>query len=138
MLLLSACAASTPASTPTSSDSPRSPTGRFQTTSPLPTSSSPSGVPTTVPDARLAAIRGALTARGVTTDQLRVVSAESVTFNDGSLGCPTPGVQYTQAQVEGMRVVVEADARQFDFRFGRTDTPTLCENPGPRSTSSNR
>ena len=50
---------------------------------------------------------------------------------------PAPGVQYTQAQVEGTRVVVEAAGRTYDYRFGANDTPHLCQN-GPAATSSTR
>ncbi len=131
LLLLSACSAGTPGATPSN------PASRFQSAEPMPSVSAPSGVPTTLSDARLAAIRADLTKRGVASDQVRVVSAQSVTFNDGSLGCPAPGQQYTQAQVEGVRVVVEAAGTQYDYRFGTSDTPHMCQN-GPAATSSTR
>lgn len=60
-----------------------------------------------------------------------VVSAENVRFNDGSLGCPQPGVQYIQAQVDGMRVIVEAGGKRYDYRFGQGDVPRLCERAVP-------
>src|SRR6266487_1130586 len=44
----------------------------------------------------------------VARDQLVVVRAESVVWNDGSLGCPEPGMMYTQALVNGYRVVINA------------------------------
>ncbi len=34
------------------------------------------------------------------------VAVESVTWSDGSLGCPQPGMMYTQALVPGWRVIV--------------------------------
>ena len=136
LLLLSACTATTPAQS--GSPEPSNPASRFQTTEPLPSAGAPSGVPTTVSDARLAAIRADLTKRGVASDQVRVVSAQSVTFNDGSLGCPAPGVQYTQAQVEGARVVVEAAGRTYDYRFGANEDAKLCENPAPQSANTTR
>lgn len=133
LLLLSACAM--PAG-PTQSPSPQA--SRFQTADPLPSPSVPSGTPVALPEARLQAIRADLTGRSVNAEQVQVVSAEQLTFKDGSLGCPQPGVQYTQAQVDGMRVLVQAAGRTFDYRFGTTDTPRLCEQPGPRSTESTR
>lgn len=132
LVLLSACASGVPGASPSPSDS------RFGTTEPMPSMSAPSGTPASVSAARMEAIRQDLTVRGVDTGQLAVVSAESVTFNDGSLGCPQPGVQYTQAQVNGMRVVVQAGGRTYDYRFGASDTPMLCEQPGPRATESTR
>ncbi len=111
-------------------DSPSpSPTDRFQTTTPGPISPSlaPTGAPADVPEARWDAIVDDLAARGITGTP-DVVSAENVTFSDGSLGCPQPGVSYTQALVDGMRVIVAVDDVQYDYRFGRGDAPKLCEN----------
>jgi hypothetical protein len=34
----------------------------------------------------------------------RVVSVERVTWRDGSLGCPQPGMAYTQALIPGWRI----------------------------------
>lgn len=38
---------------------------------------------------------------GVTEREILFLSGEGKTWNDGSLGCPEPGVMYTQAQVPG-------------------------------------
>ncbi|MFT4216956.1 MAG: hypothetical protein QM619_07185 [Micropruina sp.] len=132
--LVSACSMTTPPTTPEPRQSvPNPQPGRFASAGPLPT---PSGGPATVSDARLDAIRADLDGRGVPTDSLRIVSAESLAFNDGSLGCPRPGVHYTQALVHGMRIVVEADGRRYDYRFGGSDVARLCERSGPRAIGS--
>jgi hypothetical protein len=55
-----------------------------------------------------------------------LLSAEAVTFSDSSLGCPTPGQSYTQALVDGLRVVVTAGGQTYDYRFGTGDAPKLC------------
>jgi hypothetical protein len=60
--------------------------------------------------------------------EIVVVRAQSVTWPDGSLGCPEPGVAYTQALVPGYWVVV-ADEQQLDYRVGRQGSFLLCENP---------
>jgi len=87
---------------------------------------SPSGTPVqAVPAARWAALTADLRARGVT-DEPTVVAATRVVWNDGSLGCPSPGHAYTQALVDGMRVVVTAGGRTYDYRFGSDDIPVLC------------
>ena len=85
----------------------------------------PTGTPVEVPQDRWDAIVADLTGRGVTATP-ELVSAEAVTFNDGSLGCASPGQSYTQAQVDGMRVVVTADGKTYDYRFGTGPTPKLC------------
>jgi hypothetical protein len=47
----------------------------------------------------------------VAPEQLVIVRAESVVWNDGSLGCPEPGMMYTQALVNGYWVVINAADR---------------------------
>ena len=49
----------------------------------------------------------ALRAR-VAPDDVKILAVEPVTWADGSLGCPEPGMMYTQALVRGYRVRVEA------------------------------
>lgn len=48
-------------------------------------------------------------------DQLEVLSFEPVTWSDGSLGCPAPGMSYTQALVPGYRVRVRAGTAVLDY-----------------------
>jgi len=52
---------------------------------------------------------------GLPADQLEVLSFESVTWSDGSLGCPSPGMAYTQALVPGYRVRVRAGTAVLDY-----------------------
>jgi hypothetical protein len=53
---------------------------------------------------------------GVPVEQVHVISAESVTFPDGSLGCPQPGMVYPQVLVDGYKVVAEAGGTTYDYR----------------------
>ena len=62
---------------------------------------------------------------GVPVDQVVVVSAEEVTFPAGSLGCPQPGMVYTQAMVDGYKIVAEAGGKTYDYR-GSGSTFRLC------------
>lgn len=65
---------------------------------------------------------------------LTLVRAEPVIWPDGSLGCPQPGMFYTQVQVEGMWVVYEVDGALFDYRIDQRGRFFLCEGAtgGPR------
>jgi hypothetical protein len=45
----------------------------------------------------------------------RVLSTESVTWSDGSLGCPQPDRMYTQALVRGWRIRVAAGGQELDY-----------------------
>ena len=108
---------------PDPSQSPSSSRPPFQTVSPVPTDSAAA---VDVPPARWNAIVADLAARGV--DGVpTLVSATAQTWPTGALGCPKPGASYTQAVVEGMQVIVEVDGIAYDYRFGRTDEPVLCE-----------
>jgi hypothetical protein len=56
-----------------------------------------------------------------------VVRVEPVTWRDGSLGCPEPGMAYTQALVEGFRVILAADGTTYDYRVGRGGIFRRCD-----------
>jgi len=85
--------------------------------------SAPSGIPAT----HWAAILADLERRGAPTSGLEVVKGVAVTWPNGSLGCPKPGMMYTQALVDGYQVVVKAGGTTYDYRFGNTSVPRLCE-----------
>jgi hypothetical protein len=59
-------------------------------------------------------------------EQLAIVRAESVVWNDGSLGCPEPGKMYTQALVNGYWVIIDAAGRKYDYRVGSGGRFHLC------------
>jgi hypothetical protein len=63
---------------------------------------------------------------GVDPEEVEVVVAERVTWPDGSLGCPQPGMSYTQAIVEGSKVVLGHDERVYVYHAGTDDQPFLC------------
>jgi hypothetical protein len=62
----------------------------------------------------------------ISREHLVIVRAKSVVWNDGSLGCPEPGMQYTQALVNGYWVVIDAAGQTYDFRVGRDGGFRLC------------
>lgn len=67
---------------------------------------------------------------GCKREQCRVVSAQAVTWPDGSLGCPEPGRSYTQALVRGYRVLLEVEGKQLDYRIGGRGSFRLCTASG--------
>ncbi len=62
----------------------------------------------------------------VAREQLVIVRAESVVWNDGSLGCPEPGMMYTQMLVNGYWVVTEAAGKTYDYRVSSGGSFRLC------------
>jgi hypothetical protein len=63
---------------------------------------------------------------GVGKADLSVVNAVAVTWPDGSLGCPQPGVNYTMALVPGYRITVRAGERVLDYHASRRGYFVLC------------
>jgi len=83
----------------------------------------------TITDDTLAMIAAdAATVAGVDPASVVLVSVKPVTWMDGSLGCPKPGVMYTQAVVPGFRVIVRAGDRKLDYRVGRSGTAKRCDS----------
>jgi hypothetical protein len=68
---------------------------------------------------------------GVPKGSLEIVTAEERTWPDGSLGCPVPGMAYTQVVVDGYRIVVRAGARTLDYRGSGPGRFRLCEVAAP-------
>ena len=80
-----------------------------------------------VPSDLLESIMADATSRVATESSIIVVRAQSVTWSDGSLGCPEPGVSYTQALVDGYWVVLDADGQMLDYRVSARGGFRLCE-----------
>lgn len=57
---------------------------------------------------------------------IEVVSVEEVVWPDSSLGCPQPGMRYLQVLQDGMRIILRANGREFDYHSGGNRAPFLC------------
>ncbi len=88
-----------------------------------------------VPNDIMQALQADLLAK-VTADstQVQVTRAEFVQWPDGSLGCPQPGIEYTQAIVPGYWVVLEVEGQSFDYRVTEKGYFQLCTNKTPPFT----
>lgn len=85
-----------------------------------------------VPADLLAAITADAADRAaVPAEELALVRAEQVIWNDGSLGCPLPGEFYTQATVSGYWVVLEGAGGRWDYRANEAGFFKYCEAPPP-------
>ncbi len=59
---------------------------------------------------------------------IEVVVAHEVTWPDGSLGCPEPGMSYTQALVDGYRIELTDGQATYDYHGADGGDPFLCDN----------
>ncbi len=66
---------------------------------------------------------------GVPVEQIEVLEARSVTWPDGSLGCPQPGMRYTQVLVDGALIRLLAGGKVYEYHSGGSRAPFLCEQP---------
>ncbi len=99
-----------------------------QTPGPTPRPTDPPTLPADPVEQAKAALASHL---GVDQSQVTVVSSDEVTWRDGSLGCPEPGMFYTQALIPGTRTILEVAGKQYHYHSGGNRTPFLCENPQP-------
>ena len=60
---------------------------------------------------------------------IEVLSEEAVTWRNGSLGCAKAGFAYTQALVDGSRIILRADGTDYEYHSGGSRPPFLCEKP---------
>lgn len=101
---------------------------------PLPrenTSMPTDGAPLLPPERLLAPVLADASKRtGLPTSELVVTHAWRRTWNDGSLGCPQPGMYYTQALVPGWQVIVAAGERSLDYRLSDRGFFIVCAGGG--------
>lgn len=71
----------------------------------------------------------ASTRSGISASDIYAVRAEPTLWNDGSLGCPEPDMSYTQAQVDGYRVVFQAGDTLLDYRASESGFFVFCASP---------
>lgn len=72
-----------------------------------------------------------LEADGVDRAAIEVTTTELVTWPDGALGCPEPDQMYTQALVEGYRIVLTVDGEDVAFHGAAGGPPQRCDDPQP-------
>ena len=122
---------STSPTAPTSEDTVKPSDGQI---SPQPTGAD--GLPTgPVPDDVVErpevqeAIEAEAERRGVEASEVSVAGYAEVTWRDGSLGCPQPGMMYTQALVPGQQLVLEVDGSLASYHSATSGSFTYCANP---------
>ncbi len=81
-----------------------------------------------------AAMADLATRNKVDLHDVTITELTAVTWRDGSLGCPQPGMQYSQALVPGQQLILSlaSDPTQsFAYHAGARGTFSFCESPQP-------
>jgi len=60
---------------------------------------------------------------------IEVLDAREVTWRDGSVGCASPGLAYSQAEVPGFLVVLRTGDSSYRYHSAGSLMPFLCETP---------
>ena len=66
---------------------------------------------------------------GIPVEQIELITMEHVTWPDGSLGCPEPGVEHIQVQREGSLIRLRVGKTIYQYHSGGGRPPFLCEHP---------
>ncbi len=67
---------------------------------------------------------------------LTLESEEPVEWNDGSLGCPEPGMMYTQAIVPGYRLTFSDGSRSYEVHTDQDGSRVIwCDGGQPKPLS---
>ena len=84
------------------------------------------------PTALLTAVKDDLARRLlVKSDTIAVVSAVQVTWPDGGMGCGRPGEAYTQATIQGYKIILSASGKEYPYHSDLRGRFILCESGGP-------
>jgi hypothetical protein len=66
--------------------------------------------------------------QSVSASDVKVLSAQAVNWPNGALGCPQPGMMYTQAIVPGYRVELEAAGKRFVYHASTKGSFKQCDS----------
>ena len=74
---------------------------------------------------------------GVEPAAVTIAGYAEVTWSDGSIGCPKPGMMYTQALVPGHQLVLEVDGSYASYHAADGKPFSYCAQPvGPATSQS--
>lgn len=66
------------------------------------------------------------TLNNISVDSVQILEAQEVVWSSGAVGCPRPGLSYTQALIEGYRILVSRGSDQAYYHSSRGQKPFLC------------
>ncbi len=139
-LVLGGCATSSPEEPMTTASPEPVPTvpGKTPPVHPtvLPGTSRPTPTDSEPADARgLPGVQEAIGAeaqrQGVAPEQVAVITYAEVTWSDGSIGCPQPGMMYTQALVPGRHLELAVNGDVASYHAAADHGFSYCADPQP-------
>lgn len=142
LLLLALTACGSAATTPTGSDSTGTGSAPMAT-SPAATTASGDAPVSATPGTDLLGSTGDLEKNVISllsattnsaADSLKLQNKEQVEWPNGGLGCPKPGMMYTEALVPGYKLTFTDGTQTYEVHTDQTgDTAIWCDNGEPKS-----
>ena len=65
----------------------------------------------------------------VAPSEITLAEMREITWRDGSLGCPQPGMRYKQVLVNGSQIRFEVGGKSFYYHSGGGQGPFYCARP---------
>lgn len=84
------------------------------------------GIGGDVPAAVMDHVRAQLALDSPRAATAQLMRSRPMIFNDGSLGCPEPGMSYTMATVGGYQIVFDVAGERFDYRISPQGAAKRC------------
>ena len=63
---------------------------------------------------------------GIDQESITIKAARQVTWNSGALGCPKPGMSYTQALVPGVLILFDVSGKPYGYHAQKGGKPFHC------------
>jgi len=60
-------------------------------------------------------------------NEIELLETRSVIWPDSSMGCPKPGMAYTQVQHDGLLIRLRVGSHTYEYHSGGSRPPFLCE-----------
>lgn len=67
---------------------------------------------------------------GLKPEQIALLELAAVVWPDSSLGCPQPGMAYTQVLQDGLRIRLGVGQSVYQYHTGAGRGPFFCQSPG--------
>jgi hypothetical protein len=118
-----------PSTEPTATRAPITRLPLSPTTAATPDSGAAVNIPAQATTAVDQARQAVATKTGVSLASVTVASVEAVSWPTSALGCPQPGVMYSQLVTPGFKVVVSANGQSYEYHADLGGHVVTCSAP---------
>ena len=59
-------------------------------------------------------------------ENIKIRVARQITWRSGAIGCPKPGMNYTQALVPGVLILMDVDGKTYGYHAQQNQKPFYC------------